>query len=97
MAAIASLCHVAGGAFGGRCRACGLLGGRYFPAWRESLITGTRPACCNGGLMKRFNLTLGLMAAGAMLAAGSGMAQPQPATPAPAAQGRPEERRGGKE
>jgi len=37
--------------------------------------------------MKRLNLTLGMMMAGAMLATGGGMAQPQPAAPAPATQG----------
>src|SRR3546814_12554487 len=52
----------------------------------DCVIPDTRPARCNGGFMTRLNLTLGLMAAGAMLVAGSGMAQSQPATPAPATQ-----------
>lgn len=68
----------------GRHVACWVV--KAFPAGWESLDTYTRPARCNGGLMKPLNLTLGLVAAGVVLAAGSAMAQPQPTTPAPATQ-----------
>src|SRR5690606_19727474 len=64
----------------------------HLPAPRKP-TTHRRETRRNGGLMKLRTLTLCMMAAGSMLAASTGMAQPQPTTPAPATQGAAQQER----